>query len=139
MTPHVATCVAIGGRGVLIEGAPGTGKSALALALIDRGAMLIGDDGVMLARFRDRLLAYPHPNTRGLLEVRNLGLLTFPVGEMVEVALLVRLDVDAPRFIEAAQPIERAGLDIPAVAIWPSPEPPFLKVEQALRIYGTSS
>ncbi|MFM5886059.1 MAG: HPr kinase/phosphorylase, partial [Novosphingobium sp.] len=46
---HQATAVAIGGRGVLIEGAPGSGKSSLALALIDRGAALIGDDGVALA------------------------------------------------------------------------------------------
>lgn len=39
---HQATCVAIGGRGVLIEGLPGSGKSSLALALIDRGAQLVG-------------------------------------------------------------------------------------------------
>ena len=46
---HQFTCVAIKGRGVLIEGAPGSGKSSLALALIDRGAVLVGDDGVTLA------------------------------------------------------------------------------------------
>ena len=44
-----ASCVAIGGRGLLILGAPGSGKSSLALALIDRGARLIGDDGVQIA------------------------------------------------------------------------------------------
>ena len=41
-----ATCVAIAGRALLIEGAPGTGKSSLGLALIDRGAQLIGDDSM---------------------------------------------------------------------------------------------
>src|SRR3546814_11755709 len=47
------SAVAIGGRAVLIIGPPGSGKTSLALALIDRGATLIGDDGVALAR-RDR-------------------------------------------------------------------------------------
>jgi len=40
---HQATAVAINGRAVLIEGPPGAGKSTLALALIDRGAVLVGD------------------------------------------------------------------------------------------------
>ena len=45
-----ASAVAINGRALLIEGEPGAGKSSLALALIDRGAQLIGDDGVALRR-----------------------------------------------------------------------------------------
>ena len=68
---HQATCVAIDGRAVLIEGHPGTGKSSLALALIDRGAVLVGDDGVTLDRADTRLLASPVPETVGLLEVRT--------------------------------------------------------------------
>ena len=39
-----ATCVAIEGRGVLIVGPSGSGKSDLALRLIDRGAALVADD-----------------------------------------------------------------------------------------------
>lgn len=136
MKAHVATCVAVAGRGVLIEGGSGTGKSALALALIDRGAVLVGDDSVLLAAIDGRLIAYPHPQTRGLLEIRNLGLLTFPIAEMVEIALLIELDVAAPRFIEGARVVERAGLTIPALSLWPDTMPPVLKVEQALRVYG---
>ena len=77
---HQASCVAIGGRAVLIEGPPGSGKSSLALALIDRGAVLVGDDGVALAARDGRLFASPPPNIAGLLEVRNVGLLRFPTG-----------------------------------------------------------
>lgn len=136
MTPWVATCVAIGGRGVLIEGPPGSGKSALALALIDRGAALVGDDGVLLEAAGARLLARPHPNTRGLLEIRNLGLVRFSPIDEVEVALLVTLDEHAPRFVEGPQVATRAGLPLPHLAIWPEPCPPALKVEQALRMHG---
>ena len=54
---HGATCVALDGRALLIEGPSGSGKSTLALALIDRGGMLIGDDGVTLERRGDDLIA----------------------------------------------------------------------------------
>jgi hypothetical protein len=133
---HFATCVAIAGRGVLIEGDPGSGKSALALALIDRGAVLVGDDGVLLEAVAGRLIAHPHPRTRGLLEIRNLGLAPFPVGEAAPIALLVVLDRQAPRFIDTAHMVVRQTIALPMVALWPESHPPALKVEQALRLYG---
>jgi hypothetical protein len=139
MTAHNATCVAVGGRGVLIEGPSGSGKSALALALIDRGAQLVGDDGVVLIADAGKLLAQPHPHTRGLLEIRNLGLAQFVPCKQVEVALLVTFDSAAPRFIEEASEAVREGTKIPHVAIWPEPAPPALKVEQALRLYGLAA
>ena len=39
-----ASCVAINGRAVLIEGRSGSGKSDLALRLIDQGGVLVSDD-----------------------------------------------------------------------------------------------
>lgn len=136
MRARNSTCVAIDGRGVLIEGPPGSGKSALALALIDRGACLIGDDGVMLQAEGVRLVARPHPRTRGLLEIRNLGLARFEPRDAVEVALLLSFDPAAPRFIEEASRTEIEGIAVPHVTIWPEPSPPALKAEQALRLYG---
>ena len=41
MTLRQSTAVAIGGRALLLEGAPGCGKSTLALALIDRDVLVI--------------------------------------------------------------------------------------------------
>lgn len=131
-----STCVAIGGRGVLIEGASGTGKSSLALELIDRGAALVGDDSVLLMAGNGMLLARPHPNTRGLIEVRNLGLLPFPCVEEVPLALLVTLDPEAPRFIEIPQTTEIAGIPLPHLRLWPGSGPLALKTELALSHFG---
>jgi len=136
MTAWQATCVAIAGRGLLIEGPPGSGKSTLALALIERGAALVGDDSVILEARNGRLTALPHPLTRGLVEVRNLGLVPWAACEAAPVCLVIALDPQAPRFIEGAGRVERGGIAIPRVALWPSPAPPALKAEVALRLYG---
>ena len=136
MTPHQATCVALGGRGILIEGPPGTGKSSLALALIDRGAAFVGDDGVMLSRRGGALFAAPHPNTRGLIEVRNLGLVAMPVIDEAPVVLVLVLDTLAPRFVGAAEPCDRAGVALPLLRISPGGEVIALKAELALAHYG---
>ncbi len=131
-----ATAVEIGGRAILIEGAPGTGKSSLALALIDRGANLIGDDGVLLSVRDQRLFVSPHPNTRGLIEVRNVGLLNMPVREDIPVALAIRLSDDAPRFIDTAGVTRHLGIDLPLVLLWPDSPVLAIRAELALRTYG---
>lgn len=133
---HQATCVAIGGRAILIEGPPGIGKTSLALALIDRGAALIGDDGVSLERSDGRLLASPPPNTAGLIEVRNLGLLPWPTVSDVPVALMLRLDPDAPRFIETPQQDKLCGVILPLIRLWPDGAALPLKAELALDRFG---
>jgi serine kinase of HPr protein (carbohydrate metabolism regulator) len=131
-----AGCVAIGGRGILIAGPSGSGKSSLALALIDRGAVLVGDDGVVLSVHAGQLWAAPHPNTAGMLEVRNLGILRFPFLAEVRVCLKVVLDREAPRHIEQADRDCVDGLAIPVVRLWPDSPVPALKAELALREYG---
>ena len=74
------TCVAVRGRGLLIEGPPGSGKSSLALALIDRGAALVGDDGITLERRGERVWAHPPPHIAGKIEIRGVGIATLPAG-----------------------------------------------------------
>lgn len=135
---HQATCVAIGGRGVLIEGRPGSGKSSLALALIDRGAVLVGDDGVLLEREGERLLASPAPAIAGKLEVRGVGLLSFPTVPRIAVALLIGLDSAAPRFRDAPAWLDRAGVRVPAISLWPDSPILALRAELALQAYGLS-
>lgn len=134
-----STCVAIGGRAVLIEGASGAGKSSLALALIDRGAELIGDDSVLLTTEQGALIATPHPHTRGLLEVRNLGLLPFPCRERAPVALVLTLDPEAPRYVEQPERIDLGGIALPLLRLWPEGAATALKAEIALSRFGLQS
>ncbi len=133
---HQFTVVSVKGRGVLIEGAPGSGKSSLALALIDRGAMLVGDDGVALAAMDGRLFASPAPATAGLLEVRNIGLVSMPFLDRAAIALVIALDPEAPRFIDT--PAERGllGVMLPMVRLWPDSPVLALRAELALDRYG---
>lgn len=132
------SCVAKEGRAVLIEGPPGSGKSSLVLQLIDRGAMLIGDDGVELALRAGRLHASPPPRIAGLIEVRNVGLVNLATSADVPVALVLRLDEAAPRFIDAAETREIDGVALPLVRLWPGGETLALKAELALARWGLS-
>lgn len=136
MPVRQAGCVAIAGRGILIEGPPGSGKSSLALALIDRGAMLVGDDGVQLEARGADLFARPHRQTRGLLEVRNLGLLPMPVCEEVRVCLWLTLDEAAPRFVEGPEHAEFEGITVPGFRLRPGGPNLAIKVQLALERFG---
>ncbi|WP_082494449.1 MULTISPECIES: hypothetical protein [unclassified Methylobacterium] len=95
-----ATAVAIREAGVLIRGQSGTGKTALALALLDRAAMggihagLVGDDRIRLERHHGRLVAGPHPDLAGLAEVRGHGIRRLAA---THDAAVVRLVVDLGR------------------------------------------
>ncbi len=86
------TCVAIDGTAVLLCGPSASGKSDLALRLIDRGARLVADDQVELES-RDGTLHAAAPEVlSGLLEVRGMGIMRLPhcagaaVGAVVELA-----------------------------------------------------
>ncbi|MBB4154092.1 serine kinase of HPr protein (carbohydrate metabolism regulator) [Sphingomonas jinjuensis] len=127
-----ATCVAIHGRAVLIEGRSGTGKSDLALRLIDRGAVLVGDDRVRIEAAGGRLVAHAVPTIAGRIEVRGVGIATLPFLAEAPVALLVMLGAPVKRLPE---PMTRrlAGVDIPAIALDAFEASTPIKIELALR------
>lgn len=70
-----ATTIAWNGRGLLILGPSGSGKSALALALMAHGADLVADDRTLITRAGEALIAACPPALSGLIEARGLGLL----------------------------------------------------------------
>lgn len=87
-----ASVVAFAGRGVLILGASGTGKSELAARLIGRGAGLVADDRVRLVRRGDALVASAPARIAGLIEARGIGLLRLPA--VPEAVLVLAVDLD---------------------------------------------
>lgn len=132
---YQATCVALDGKGLLIEGAPGSGKTTLALQLIDRGAQLVGDDGVSLDVRDGQVWAAPVSAIAGLVEVRNVGLLAFPTTQ-VPLALVLRLAPDAPRYVEAADRMTLLGLEIARLWFDPAIPAAAIRAELALRQHG---
>jgi serine kinase of HPr protein (carbohydrate metabolism regulator) len=86
-----ATCVAIGGRGVLLRGASGSGKSDLALRLIDQGAKLVSDDQVRIGRRGEKLVARAPRTIAGKIEVRGIGIVAVSAKAGVPLALVVEL------------------------------------------------
>ncbi len=93
MTPTLlhASCVACGGRGVLIVGPSGAGKSGLALKLIACGADLVSDDQTEIRADGNRLLARAPAALHGLIEARGLGILHLKAVQDAEIALVVDL------------------------------------------------
>jgi HPr kinase/phosphorylase len=99
MSKHVlvhGTCVALGGKGVLLLGGSGAGKSDLALRLIHDGAVLVADDRVVLTVKASKLAASAPTTIAGLIEVRGLGILKLPV-RAATLALAVQLGDEGPR------------------------------------------
>lgn len=131
-----ASAVAIGDVAVAIEGPPGSGKSSLALALIDRGAKLIGDDGVQLTREGDRLIASPPPNIEGLIELCGVGLFELPLGEPRPLALILSLGTKGERLPDGLPLREIVGVDVPCLPFDPGTIAPAVRAEMALAKHG---
>jgi len=70
-----ATCVALNGQAVLLQGKSGSGKSDLALRLVDEGWDLVSDDYTDLEIDGSTLFAKAPKTIEGLIEVRGIGIL----------------------------------------------------------------
>lgn len=130
-----STAVAIDGRALLIEGPPGSGKSSLALALIDRGATLIGDDGVSLQPQPNRLMVGPAPATEGLIELRGIGLFTMPTTR-APAALVLQLDVAPDRLPALSGSLSIAGQTVHAIGFDAGNPAAAVRAEFALQRFG---
>jgi len=138
--------VAIGGRALAMCGPPGCGKSTLALALIDRGAQLIGDDGItLIAAERSalsgggeagELLAAPPPNIAGMMEIAGIGIASMSTAGPTPLALVLDLGRDAERMPDAAERSEWLGSSIPVLPFSPGDIAPAIRAEYALRLHG---
>ena len=117
-----ATCVALpsplGPLALLLLGASASGKSDLALRLVDAGGWLIADDRVQLSCEEGVPQARAVPGFEGLLAVRGFGLARLARLESAPVALAVRLQ---PAVEQEDLPDEQvygvAGAEVPLIAL----------------------
>ena len=126
-----ATCVAINGQGVLITGPSGSGKSDLAVRLIDRGADLVGDDYVAIETRGTQLYAQPAPQIAGKLEVRGVGICLFDALPEARLSLYIDLTDAIERLPEPGQHL-LSGVPLPILRLDPFEASAPIKVELAL-------
>lgn len=108
-----ASCVALGPTAVLLMGASGSGKSAMALELISRGAILISDDQTILAETDHGLRASCPRPLQGLIEARGVGVLKANHQTSAIVRLVVDLETEEPDRLPPEREINFLGHRIP--------------------------
>ena len=126
------TCVAFANGGILLRGAPGSGKSDLALRFIAAygngrtdggGAALVSDDQVQLTRVDDAIVARAPEQIAGKLEVRGVGIITLDHVPFAELSLLVdlRRADEIERLPPASLPREDVlGVSLPLASLDPT-------------------
>ena len=112
-----ASAVAIDGRAVLVGGPSGSGKSDLALRLLDRGFKLVSDDRTIVRRDGDKLIASAPPNIAGKLEIRGIGIVDMETVDNVPVALFVELTSEIQRLPDENRERPILGVRVPLVTI----------------------
>lgn len=92
-----ATLIQLYGRGILLRGPSNSGKSSIALRLIDEAEQsradchLIADDQVVLVSNDNRLLASAPDNLFGKIEIRGIGIININARRECAIDLVVDL------------------------------------------------
>ncbi|WP_395628711.1 HPr kinase/phosphorylase [Sphingorhabdus sp.] len=127
------TAISIGGHAVMIMGESGSGKSDLALRLIDRGAILISDDVVFLKTRDNTPILTVAPNIAGKIEVRGVGIFDVDFIASAPLRLVIEF-VDAPdRLPEDIARTNIGDYVVPVSRLNPFEQSSAIKVEYALR------
>ena len=112
-----STSVVIDDNGVLILGDSGSGKSDLALRLIDSGATLISDDISICRKNSNNIYLHCPPEIKGLLEVREIGIITVPFVERIKLRLVVNLKSNNNERFPKDSSFRILGIKIPIINI----------------------
>jgi HPr kinase/phosphorylase len=129
-----ATAVAIEGEAILLRGPPGSGKSDLALRLIDDGARLVADDQALLRRVGDRVVVRAPATIAGLIEIHGFGIVRLEAIDAAPLALIVdllpsgRIERMPERRLEAV-----LGVAVPLIALAPFEASAAAKLRLVLR------
>lgn len=121
-----ASAVLIGAKAALIRGPSGSGKSRLALALLQAAgtgalpfARLVADDRSHIEAAHGRLLVRPAAKLEGLLEIRGLGIRHLPFEPLAAVGLVVDLAATDAGRLPTAEALETtlSGIRLPRLAV----------------------
>jgi len=121
-------------NGVLLLGPSGSGKSDLALRLVNRGAWLVADDRVLLIEKSGRLQACSPDNLRGMIEARGVGVVPCRSQSRCKIALAVNLRPggDIERLPDPVEQFLHGGVHVPMIDIDPFHASAPAKIETAV-------
>lgn len=131
-----ASSVARDGRAVLFVGPSGSGKSDLALRMVDRGFTLVSDDRTIVSKDRGKLFASAPLNIRGKLEIRGIGIVELDSIDDVPVALVVELTSDMERMPDDSRERLILGVNVPLISVDAMTASAASKVALALNQFG---
>ncbi len=115
MTRVHGTAVSLRGRGVLILGSSGAGKSGLALQLMAYGADLVSDDAADV-RFSEGQLTVHRPEGHlGLVEARGVGLVSVKSIDQSGLEFVVNLDKTVSKRLPEPQTESILGVEVPLI------------------------
>ena len=112
-----SSAIVLEDNGILIIGDSGSGKSDLALRLIDSGATLISDDITICEKKKNLIYLSAPLETRGLLEVREVGIITVPFVEGIILRMIVKLEAGGLERIPQKNNYKIFGQKIPMLTI----------------------
>jgi len=131
------TVIAIDGNGVMLQGKSGSGKSDLALRLLEAGARLVADDQTVLRVTKGQIIAEAPPQLSGRLEIRGIGIVDIPVIPEVCVKIVVLLSPEKEiERLPESKSVAFLGIPVPAIAISAFEASAVAKVKFALNHYG---
>lgn len=86
-------CIDFDGNGIIILGKSSMGKSDLTYRLIENhGANLVSDDHIIIEKEENNLIAKTVENIKGLIEIRNIGIIKISHIEKTKIKLIIELE-----------------------------------------------
>ena len=114
------TCIVVNSCGVILRGPPSSGKSDLALRLINEGAQLVADDQIVLNSNGKELFASAPEKLLGLMEVRGIGIIEFDYIKNVKVEVIFDLvKNDKISRLPDALTANVNGVSVPRILLFP--------------------
>tara|TARA_B100000886_G_scaffold307990_1_gene241395 strand:- start:825 stop:1250 length:426 start_codon:yes stop_codon:yes gene_type:complete len=127
-----ATSIVLEDAGLMITGQSGIGKSDLALRLIDNGATLISDDITICKKVGDDLRLFAPKNTKGLLEVREIGIINVPYVENVRLLLIISLSKNNVNRVPNKRYKTINGIKVPVFSLYGNHPSAVIKIKVKL-------